>query len=226
MRRIKTKGFCVLLVILMMLMTAGCGILEELVGKDSAASGLGQLVSTLTQSEPVSTQGAENPADGRKQTATLYFTDAQGTSLFREAREMPHTLSVGRETVQQWLLGPGEKSGLRRTVSASTTLRDINISDGVATIDLSGGFLEVADGVQAQTALYSLVNTICQFSTVNEVVLHVDGKPLESYHGILTTKLQWREDLVSSAGDGIRVESDTGTSDDGSLSPSSINIFQ
>jgi germination protein M len=229
MRRIKSRVFLVLSVFLpVMLMTAGCGILEELVGKDPAAAGLAQLVSALTQSEPVISESAEGQG-GRKQTVTLYFTDGEGRSLLPETREMPHTLSVGRETVRQWLLGPGENSALRRTVSAAATLRDINISDGVATIDLSSGFLELNEGVQAQTALYSLVNTVCQFSTVHEVVLYVDGKLLTSYHGILTGKLQWKEDLVVLTDAGVRVDTDagpdTGTGDE-DLSPSSINIFQ
>jgi spore germination protein GerM len=234
-KKIAIRVILVLVGVLFTLTMTGCGILEELVGKEPVSSGLAQLVSSITKSEPVISPGVvEPPSEGRTQTVTLFFTDARGEKIFQESREMPHTLSVGRETVRQWLSGPGDNSSLQRTVSASTVLRDINIKDGVATVDLSRDFLEVNGSTKTQIALYSLVNTMCQFSTVNEVVLFIDGKPLEAYHGISAQKLQWRGDLldlaaqsVNKVDDGFRVEADMDTDTRSeNMSPSSINIFQ
>lgn len=239
MKTNKVKVALVLLITLIMLMMAGCGILEELVGQDPVAAGLTQLLNTFTQEESEASQVVANaPADERTQTVELIFANAEGTKLVQESREIPYTLSLGRETLRQWLLGPAENGSLKRTVNASTALKDINIKDGVATVDLSRGFLELNGSINAQLALYSLVNTMCQFSTVNQVVLLIDGKPLDSYHGISTAKLQWKDgliDLTVSGGgaatdEGFSVDNDldtgSNTQPDTSLSPSNINIFQ
>ncbi|MDR2736679.1 MAG: GerMN domain-containing protein [Gracilibacteraceae bacterium] len=233
-----SKGLLVLAVLVMMVSMAGCGILEELVGQDPVAAGLSQLLDFFTQSEAVSSQGVLEQPDGRTQSVKLYYANAEGSKLVQETREIPHTLSLGRETLRQWLLGPEEKSSLQRTVGAATALKDIDIKDGVAKIDLSKGFLELNGPINAQMALYSLVNTMCQFSTVNQVVLLIDGVPISSYYGISTANLQWRSDLIDLtaesavvSNDGFRVDTDlegspdSGSDSAGDLSPSSINIF-
>ncbi|MCL1790523.1 MAG: GerMN domain-containing protein [Peptococcaceae bacterium] len=231
------KGLLVFMVFFVMMSMAGCGILEELVGQDPVATGLSQLLNFFTQSEAVSTQGVAEQPDGPTQIVKLYYANPEGTKLVQETREIPHTLSLGRETLRQWLLGPSEQSPLRRTVSTTTILKDIDIKNGVATIDLSKGFLELNGPTNAQLALYSLVNTMCQFSTVNQVVLLVDSKPVSSYHGISAENLQWRNDLIDLTvaegatvlDEGFRVDTDVeGSSNpntDGGVSPSSINIF-
>jgi hypothetical protein len=37
---------------------------------------------------------------------------------------------------------------------------------------------------------------MCQFPTVNEVVLLIDGSPISTYHGISTANLRWKGDII------------------------------
>ncbi|MDP4161275.1 MAG: GerMN domain-containing protein, partial [Bacillota bacterium] len=99
--------------------------------------------------------------------------------------------------------------------------------------------------VSPEVALYGLVNTLTQFSTIKQVQIRIEGKPLTKYGTIDATKLVRKASLIkgTSANDPIFPSSGTGKSagSNGSgsgvetpgkasnsalpNSPSSVNLF-
>jgi germination protein M len=236
-------------ILLSVLVLAGCGTLETLVQKDGEASPLAEWIGSKDQENAI--PATSNLGDGKA--ISLYFPDATGKALIKEERTLPKTLSLARETVIQWLKGPAVKGKAQAAVDPATTLIDIAVKDGLATVDLSREFTQVYGNVSQEVAVYGLVNTLTQFPTVREVQFRIEGKALTKLGKLSITKLSYREGLVkesdttgstssgitnggtksnSSAGANQEVKTPvlpvTGTQGSNSVlpdSPSSMNLF-
>lgn len=229
--------FTFFLCIALIMTLVGCNILDSLI-KEGGSAPLGNILNKTTPSSDA-TPVVTLPQPQGEQSVKLYFVDKDGKTLVEETRIIPKTLSLARETVSQWLLGPA--SGMANTypaVDPATVLKDINIKNGVATVDLSKEYLQPYANVTGEAALYGLVNTVAQFSTVQIVKIRVEGQDLKSYRGLKTEDLRFRNDMIGYSS-GPAAPKDThqtpenSTAQDGAplvgsdkaLSPSSVNIF-
>jgi len=219
-----------------LIFTSGCGTLETLVNKDRAPTSLGDFIGGNASTVLPTTTPVSTPAETR--TIALYFADSTGKYLVKEQRSLPHTVSVARETVTQWLKGPAVAgTNLQALVPTTTMLLDIAIKESVLIVDLSKEFLQPNSKVTPEVALYGLVNTLTQFSTVNQVQIRIEGKPLLKYGTIDATILINQPSLIKIAasdninsvvpstntGLGVTVPSDI--RNEALPSPSSINLF-
>ncbi|KAB2952740.1 GerMN domain-containing protein [Heliorestis acidaminivorans] len=116
---------------------------------------------------------------------TLYFADPKGQNLIAEERSIPKTESLARSAVQELIKGPGLAGGSLPTVPAGTRLLDINIKDGVCIVDLSKEFKTNHEGGSAGETLtvYSIVNTLTQFPSVEKVQFLVEGQYIDTIAG-------------------------------------------
>lgn len=184
----------------------GCGTLETLINKDGSPTSIGGIIGGNANNGvseiPAAANSPETSIEGKR--VALYFADSSGKYLVKEDRVLPKTVSLARETVNQWLKGPAEKGTSELAeVSPTTKLLDINIKDNVATVDLSQEFLQPKDKVSPEVVLYGLVNTLTQFSTIKEVQIRIEGKPLTKYGTLDAAHLVNKPSLVkvsSSAG--------------------------
>jgi germination protein M len=120
-----------------------------------------------------------------KKTITLYFADPVDNKLVAEEREIAKVVGIARATIEELIKGPAG-SGLQATLPASTKLLDINIrEDGVAIVDFSGDLIrDLPVTAQAEElAVFSIVNTLAQFPTVQEVEIRVDGRNVDTLLG-------------------------------------------
>jgi germination protein M len=218
-----------------LLYLTGCGTLETLVNKDGSSSSFGNFIG----GDKTGTLPVDAPAVTSSDSVaiTLYFADSTGKYLVKEQRSVPKTLSVARETVIQWLKGPAaEKAATEQAlVPTTTTLLDIAMKDNVAVIDLSQEFLKPNSKVTPEVALYGLVNTLTQYSTIKQVAIRVGGKPLTKYGTIDATKLVNKPGLIKGttsaktiipsigAINGSSGSSDGGTNNVNSTTPSNTN---
>jgi len=176
------------------LFLVGCNILDSLIKDEGGVAPLSQFLNRnpSPEAEPVITLPEQE-----ERRVKLYFADSSGKKLIEVERTIPKTLSLARETVNQWLMGPvGGVADAHRAVSPETKLLDINIKNGIAIVDLSKEFLEPYSNVTAETALYGLVNTVAQFSTVELVQIRVEGKDLTNYRGLDLGELRFRNDMI------------------------------
>jgi spore germination protein GerM len=110
---------------------------------------------------------------GKSAAITLYFADGQ--FLFPVSRQMPRNDSLPRVALQALLDGPGVTSRLKSFLPSDVQIRSLDVSNGVAQIDLSVAFLNSNDPTAAKTAV---VDTMTALPDVKSVRLSVEGNPV------------------------------------------------
>jgi hypothetical protein len=101
-------------------------------------------------------------------------------------RRIAQTPRVARAAIEALLAGPtaGElAAGLVTAVPPGTTLRDVTVADGVATVDLSGAFDDGGGSASMLGRVAQVVATLTQFPTVRRVAFRLDGEPVKAIGG-------------------------------------------
>jgi len=122
---------------------------------------------------------------GETKTVTLYFTDETGESLIAEKREIAKVEGIARAAIEALLEGP-QNLELKPAIPTGTRLMDINIKeDGLAIVDFSSELIENLENSskKEKMAVYSIVNTLTEFPTVNRVEIRVAGKTVKTLKG-------------------------------------------
>ncbi len=108
----------------------------------------------------------------------VYFLDGNKKYLVPVTIAMPWTEGVGRAALKKLIEGPTPaqemRFGLIPILSPTTEVLGLTIRDGLARADLSGSFLEYDPGMEREV-LDSVVFTLLQFPTVEEVEIMVEG---------------------------------------------------
>lgn len=121
-----------------------------------------------------------------------------GDSLRPVRRNVEETSAVARAAVEMLLEGPTSRERGQKLASEVPTgvdLLDISISDGVATVDLSGSFDDGGGSATMRMRLAQLIYTVTQFDTVSGMLLRLDGEPIETFssEGIVISEPQRRK---------------------------------
>lgn len=112
---------------------------------------------------------------------TLYFKDADD-HLVSETREIAKVSGIARAVLDELCKGPLTPD-LQPCLPEGTVLRDINIQpDGLCIVELSEEASKIADQNPRSEALavYSVVNTLTEFPTVERVQILVAGQVVET----------------------------------------------
>lgn len=134
------------------------------------------------------------PSTGATTTATetraaptelrIYFV--RDEKVGAAGREVEGTKAVGTAAVRALLEGPTadeRAAGLVTAVPEGTTLRDLSIADGVATVDLSRAFNEGGGSVSMLLRVAQVVYTLTHFATVERVRFRIEGRPVNAIGG-------------------------------------------
>ncbi|HHW07143.1 MAG TPA: GerMN domain-containing protein [Clostridia bacterium] len=195
----------VMLTVTTLFLLTGCGAMETLsaikerFNRDQSMAE--QPVEPMPDEFVPSWEETSPPEDLRE--VVLYFADGYGQSLVAETRLIPKTEGIARATINELLAGPSPDSGLLPTVPYGTMLRDINVKDdGLIIVDFSRELIDNHAGGQLGETLtvYSIVNTLTQFPTVDRVRFLVDGQEVNTIAGgiDLTREIYPDSSLVSS----------------------------
>jgi hypothetical protein len=118
------------------------------------------------------------------------------------------------DTVEALLDGPNEletEIGMTTAVPEGTELLDLEVSDGVAVVDLSGAY-EDMDGTLGETlAIAQVVFTLTQFDLIDEVSFRIDGTDVDALgpHGTDVSAPLTRDDFDDSVRPLILLETPT-----------------
>lgn len=182
------KRLSLLLILIFTVSTflTGCGVTSKLSSLKQSFSKAEKKTETGSTAPTVviDTPGAV-PVSGPTKTITLYFADTTGTKLVAEERDIAKVTGIARVTMEELIKGPLQAE-LKSTLPASTRLLDINVrQDGLAIVDFSGNLIKElpASADTEKLAVYSIVNTLTQFPTVEKVELRVDGKKVDTLLG-------------------------------------------
>lgn len=184
------KIFTISALCLLLTLLAGCALLDDLKlfkGADQQQPAEDQVVLeqdlTVTgevQTAPEGNSGTPEPdsppAEGARR-VVLYFAKADGSGLETEKRDIPAQEGIARATVNELIAGP-RTAALSPTLPAATIVEGMTVSDGLCTVDFSSELVDhLSADPQAQLlAVYSLVNTLSQFDSVERVRILVDGE--------------------------------------------------
>ncbi|HEX9376687.1 MAG TPA: Gmad2 immunoglobulin-like domain-containing protein [Actinomycetota bacterium] len=130
---------------------------------------------------PTDTQTSPTPAS--TVTYEVWFA-GDDSSLFLVHRTEPATEAVGRASLTALLGGPsGEESdaGVGTQVPPGTSLVDLSISSGEATVNLSNEYFSGGSAVSEWTRLGQVVCTIDQFRSVDAVTIQLEGDPIKTF---------------------------------------------
>jgi len=174
---------------------SGCGLLDKIKQDFNSAE-------NLAENDPIFEEPTvifETPEDITTMTnetkiVTLYFADPVGNKLVAEEREIPKVTGIARATIEELIKGP-RGADLEPTLPANTRLLDINVRvDGLAIVDFSGDLIRElpTTATAEQLAVYSIVNTLTQFPTIQEVEMRVDGRKVDTLLGYV----ELQENLV------------------------------
>lgn len=126
--------------------------------------------------------GQEKNTDKQEKTTgmELYFmTDTGHVAPY--TLSLPASTGIAKEVLKFMVKeGPGASmlpKGLMPILPKGTEVKALNISDGVATIDFSKEFLNYQEE-EEEDLLSAVTWTLTGFSTIQEVNIWVDGKPL------------------------------------------------
>lgn len=117
----------------------------------------------------------------------LYFANEQGDALKEIHVSKPYdaTVTLERFVIQQLLQGTGAIEGLGdgyyNTVPDGTKLIKTTTKDGICYVDFNSSFLNKREGLTDEAAIYSVVNSLAELSTVNKVQFTIDGVSVKKY---------------------------------------------
>ncbi len=156
-----------------------------------------------TPPPPTATSPAPTLVDVR-----IYLLRDERLAIAHRQVEGPAVL---RNALAELLEGPTDSelaAGLHTQIPDGTTLRDINLADGLATVDLSRDY-ERGGGTLSMTArLAQVIFTATQFDNVDEVRFWLDGAPVEFFggEGIVLSEPQQRRDVDWALTKGIIID--------------------
>ena len=106
----------------------------------------------------------------------LYFADKSGERLLDAYRTVVYNSNMPLERIvlEQVIQGPNG-SFAYPTVNSGTKVLNVTVRDRICYANLSSEFLDNPYEVTAQTAIYSVVNSLCELPSIDAVQISVEG---------------------------------------------------
>jgi germination protein M len=142
----------------------------------------------------------ENPgqqiSSSQVTTLTLYFSNADGTALVPETREVHYSsnTSLDKLVMEQLLEGPKESSSLA-TIPTGTKLITVSVVDGVCYVNLDETFSNQNQEISEQVVLYSIVDSLTELSNIDKVQISINGDTKGKVRYTYELSTMYEEDL-------------------------------
>ncbi len=142
----------------------------------------------------------ENPGEQinaiSETTLTLYFSNMDGDKLIKETRRVHYSsnISIEKLVMEQLLSGP-ETAGMRSAIPSGTKLVSASVVDGICYINLNSSFKNQDYSVKEHIVIYSIVNSLVEQSSINQVQISVDGDTSGAYRDNLLLSDMYERNL-------------------------------
>ncbi len=129
-------------------------------------------------------------------TLTLYFANSDGTALVKETREVHHSSNISMEklVIEQLMEGPKE-NGHQGIIPSETKLITSSVVDGVCYINFDNTFQNQDASISETVLLYSIVNSLCELSTVEKVQISINGNTTGQLRYVCDLSVLYEKDL-------------------------------
>ena len=107
---------------------------------------------------------------------TLYFANAKGDRLLRDTVSVAYSRNVSMErlVVEQLINGP-EGSSYYSTLPSALRLLSVSVSNGTCYVRFDSTFTTDIVNVSNEIPIYSIVNSLCELSNIDNVQIMVNG---------------------------------------------------
>ena len=122
--------------------------------------------------------------ENRQTTIVLYFEDSTSGILAKEQRKVDskELIDDPYKYVLELLLKGPEIEDLLNPIPEETKINEIKFEKGIVYVDLSKEFLNAS----GTNAIYSIVNTLSEFTEVDGVKITIDGEEREGLKNVFT----------------------------------------
>ncbi len=154
---------------------------------EEALDSKGKPVGILRESDLVINQES-TPTQMPDTSFKIYFSNEDSEFLVPERRNI--NISSGdtaeKLIIEELMKGPKEASHFR-TIPQEAKLLSIETKDGVCFVNFSKEFVDKFSGgtAEQQLAIYSIVNSLAELSTVERVQFLIEGEKKEEFHDMV-----------------------------------------
>jgi germination protein M len=154
----------------------GVKYVSFLVGGEALVDANGKVVGNMSSDMFIYNAGNEINSYEKVQ-LTLYFTNQAGDGLIPVYRTVVYNsnISMERLVMEQLISGPNTNAAYP-TLNPDTGVVSVTLRDGICYVDLDEKFEKDPYQVTAETAIYSIVNSLTDLVDVNKVQISVNGK--------------------------------------------------
>ncbi len=149
---------------------------------DDSATSVTTTTTTAPDDEP---DNPDDPAEPVEQAFVKVYYVHDGLTARYVIRSVD-TPGVASGAIQALIDGPNvteQGDNLFSAIPADTLLLSLTIEDGLATIDLSREFEAGGGTFSVLSRLAQVVYTLTEFDTVDDVLFHLDGQPVDVFSG-------------------------------------------
>lgn len=121
-------------------------------------------------------------------TMSLYFANKKGTGLKEVDVSVTYdgTISLEQLIIQRLIDGPDvikniEEEEVKATIPKGTVVQKTAIREGVCYVYLNKEFMNKLPNITDEVAIYSVVNSLCEMSSINKVQFMIDGVTVPTY---------------------------------------------
>jgi spore germination protein GerM len=123
-------------------------------------------------------------ADVTYKEVSLFFVNETENEIAVETRSVVNQIGLAKTTMDELLNGPVNTS-LASYIPEGTEVQSINIQEnGLCTVDFSEELQNAElNSTEEKHVIESIVNTLCQFDSVNSVQIRINGSIVDSIAG-------------------------------------------
>lgn len=165
------------------------------IGDAPLADSKGNVVGLMTEESFIENPGKQINAI---QTASihLYFSNTTGDGLVETTEEVQYSTNMSMEKVimENLLAGPKEK-GMIAAIPDGTELVSVTTTDGTCYVNLDETFMNQVYEIQEPIVIYSIVNSLSEVPTINNVQISVNGDTSGVYRNSFALDTLYERDL-------------------------------
>ena len=165
------------------------------IGDAPLADSKGNVVGLMTEESFIENPGKQINAI---QTASihLYFSNTTGDGLVETTEEVQYSTNMSMEKVimENLLAGPKEK-GVIAAIPDGTELVSVTTTDGTCYVNLDETFMNQVYEIQEPIVIYSIVNSLSEVPTINNVQISVNGDTSGVYRNNFAFDTLYERDL-------------------------------
>ncbi len=162
----------------------GVTAVEFYIGTQPLLTSTGKPVGMLTAEDFIDSTG-ENTEFYQEAKVAVYFANAAGDALVESNLKITYdgTVSTERLILQQLMEGP-VLNEMQAVIPKGTVLNKVTVRDGICYVDFNEKFMEKREGITAEVAVYSIVNSLTELSNVYKVQFLINGAVKKNYQNL------------------------------------------